>query len=365
MDKWMSQLPNTIKKLNINNIHLPGTHNSGIYKIDYSFPLENKMFEKFRKFHHIIFPILNAWTLTQSTNIYQLLKMGIRYIDLRISYINCDIYISHTYIAYPLKQLLDEILKFYKEQSPISELLIIDISRDSKNKKNINTKSIEKLSSIIKTHELFKYIYIPQSNIILPTYNEMIQVAKPVLLFLEKNIRPVFFSKNYSYSFIDKKWANTVKVSNNTINMLTHISLCTNNSSFPDNTNKIFIHEETLTPNTTSIIHTVIFLVVKLIFYILIIIACVIAYKLHKNKSKNLIILFYILNNIIIIIGMYLLLKNNFIIKSVKHTSKMVRGSLVEIINDNKHLLKYVSIITADFPNETFINSIIKLNYIK
>jgi len=68
---WMSHISGDLK---LNQINIPGTHDSGMYSVK----------ELYRSFAQ-----------TQDKNIIQQLEMGVRYFDLRLAWSNNDIIISH------------------------------------------------------------------------------------------------------------------------------------------------------------------------------------------------------------------------------------------------------------------------------
>ncbi len=88
-ENWMSSLPDEVKDLRIDQILLPGTHDSAAYQWDYRrsiidsqlmeilYPLITKS-KSFRKF-------IKGTALAQNKNIYDQLNSGIRFLDLRVS----------------------------------------------------------------------------------------------------------------------------------------------------------------------------------------------------------------------------------------------------------------------------------------
>lgn len=62
-----------ISHLNLSNIIIPGTHNSGCARYD---------------INNMVMKILQLYTICQSLSIYQQLKLGVSYLDLRFIFKN-------------------------------------------------------------------------------------------------------------------------------------------------------------------------------------------------------------------------------------------------------------------------------------
>lgn len=169
--KWLEINQNILGNRLINQIIIPGTHNSVAYTIcDDQFtelPLKYKIFSN---------TIFSKWAITQSYTILEQLRMGVRYLDLRISFAPSQIglnrfYASHTFALITLTSFLDQVKQFLTE-SP-NEFLIINTRIDhlQQNKNNI--------TDTLK-HDALEYIkyslntLLVPKQIFFPTYNEVL-----------------------------------------------------------------------------------------------------------------------------------------------------------------------------------------------
>lgn len=111
----MQQLPLQVKERKLNELLLPGTHNSHAYKLNFAKPLG-----KLKKFALVLrlFPffkkILANWTQIQKMDLSSQLKAGIRFLDFRVSYHNQEkrYYLTHTFTCMPLEEGLQEVKGF-------------------------------------------------------------------------------------------------------------------------------------------------------------------------------------------------------------------------------------------------------------
>ncbi|OUM56499.1 Non-catalytic module family DOC2, partial [Piromyces sp. E2] len=110
---WMNNIPN--KNLTINQINIPGTHDSGTYYMDFS-----------------------SYAQTQNLDIYGQLMHGIRYFDIRVGTNNMnEIFINHngfkcfnkkTHKLYFLKDIFDESIDFLHKYQ--NETVIIHLKEE-------------------------------------------------------------------------------------------------------------------------------------------------------------------------------------------------------------------------------------------
>lgn len=129
MTDWISKLPTSTK---IHDIILPATHNSGAYTIDFC---KLTTLQKFGIY------FLRKWTINQSLTIEEQLNMGIRFLDLRISFFD-GFYISHTFATITMDNALNQVLSFL-EKNP-KEFVIIKIVPDFNNRHTVNLENLER-----------------------------------------------------------------------------------------------------------------------------------------------------------------------------------------------------------------------------
>lgn len=129
---WMSTIP---KDRTLNEIIIPGTHDSGSYAITPSshFSLSDPgplptWLEAISNILpvSILRPIVAGWSKTQPYTISDQLNNGIRYFDFRICYLNNHFYFCHTMLSDLTENGLDAIAAFAKTHP--SEILILDFN---------------------------------------------------------------------------------------------------------------------------------------------------------------------------------------------------------------------------------------------
>ena len=132
-NNWMAELKGSIGNKTLNNIFLPGTHNSGTYNItknsDLSpdFPDHHKELEYFVKNTEYGKSLAVAWSKCQDFNITAQLKAGIRYFDLRISPKDNELYTCHSLYGDSLKNILDKLKNFLNTNK--QEIVILDFQK--------------------------------------------------------------------------------------------------------------------------------------------------------------------------------------------------------------------------------------------
>ena len=129
----MQELPQSIKAKNITEIAIPGSHNSGTYKLHKSLPVgpdeielvqklgNNPVTGKLAKF------ILKRWGVCQHSDIRDQLKIGIRYFDFRLGKVNDEIRILHGLYGEEISNILKVINEFLEEH--MDEVAILDFQK--------------------------------------------------------------------------------------------------------------------------------------------------------------------------------------------------------------------------------------------
>ena len=118
--KWMSS--SDVQQRRVDQLVLPGTHDSGCYD---RFSLKLNCFNHSRglRFAHLrgtralTRPFANRWARTQNVPIYRQLRMGVRFLDLRVG-LNArteNYHIVHTFTGPCVSELLEDIKRFLEE----------------------------------------------------------------------------------------------------------------------------------------------------------------------------------------------------------------------------------------------------------
>lgn len=147
-NKWMEEMGTDIENMQLKQMLIPGTHDSASYGITplSSFSPEKDLPDWLKKIRDwagsipylSIGAIASLWSKAQGYNIYTQLMGGIRYLDLRLSNRNGDIWLSHSLYSVPIQDVLNDVKRFIASNP--KEIIILDFNHlyefdDSLNKK--------------------------------------------------------------------------------------------------------------------------------------------------------------------------------------------------------------------------------------
>lgn len=155
--QWMTYLFKHRKRAALENILLPGSHDSGAYKIDFK-PTPAFYRTTFWKWFYktilqlpIIKQIVTNWTVTQRKSIFEQLKSSVRLFDFRAGQDHEGTwYLSHTFLSTPLDLELQQVKTFLNKHP--GECLVINIKIDFPYCHHTTTKDIENMFALIKQH---------------------------------------------------------------------------------------------------------------------------------------------------------------------------------------------------------------------
>ncbi len=127
---WMEKNADYIKTKKLKEITIPGSHDSGTSEIN-----EDSIISHDCSYLEVFLKELSAkvfgkkflveWSKTQDFSILHQLKIGIRYLDIRLCRINGNIYVCHGLTSVELCVALTQIKDFLKENT--KEIIILDI----------------------------------------------------------------------------------------------------------------------------------------------------------------------------------------------------------------------------------------------
>tara|TARA_A100001015_G_scaffold83091_1_gene92205 strand:- start:1070 stop:2179 length:1110 start_codon:yes stop_codon:yes gene_type:complete len=177
---------NTLKKKFINEIILPGTHNSGTYKINLNKKLERE-YEIIRLLGKFFNPLkyhIQKFTLNQELTIYEQCKIGIRMLDLRIFYDkkNNLFYNSHSFITVSLEDIVNDLIKFIKENN--NEYIIVCYKQDYSYKNQKYDYRV--LDEYINSK---KYCTIGYKNLYTSTYEQLLTTKHRIIWVSHSNVK--------------------------------------------------------------------------------------------------------------------------------------------------------------------------------
>lgn len=163
---WMRDSLHIIGHKTLQELVLPGTHDSGAY----SFTNQIMPGSVSGAVHKIISigsglltKSINKMEKTQVLTVYKQLKAGTRYLDLRAGYINHDWYIYHCHTGPKVKDVLKDVKKFLSKHE--CEVVIIEISHF----RNGSPESYKKLNGIIE-EELSEYFLYKETPLNTPLF---------------------------------------------------------------------------------------------------------------------------------------------------------------------------------------------------
>ena len=215
MSNWISNLVKKNPDLTLNNITLPGTHNSACSKINLDFIYNIP----------IISNVIKNWTLNQNLSIYEQLVSGVRMLDIDVSYINNRFYTSHTFIIDELEDLINQLQQFNEEYGDI--YVVKFICRD-----NINNEKANELANIINNVFHNKIIYPKYyPNVLNTPLSTFIDINENMIIYMDYQ-NHMFYNTNL---FVYSSWTNdniiTNSICNNTevINQMSGLKNVNNN----------------------------------------------------------------------------------------------------------------------------------------
>jgi len=215
MSNWISNLVKKNLDLTLNNIILPGTHNSACIRINLDFIYNIP----------IISNVIKNWSLNQNLSIYEQLVSGVRMLDIDVSYINNKFYTSHTFIIDELEDLINQLQQFNEEYGDI--YVVKFICRD-----NINNEKANELANIINNVFHNKIIYPKYyPNVLNTPLSTFIDINENMIIYMDYQ-NHMFYNTNL---FVYSSWTNdniiTNSICNNTevINQMSGLKNVNNN----------------------------------------------------------------------------------------------------------------------------------------
>lgn len=223
LECWMGCVKDSIQDKKLSHIVIPGSHDSGSYCIN-SHSKRTYLLPNLGSCLNPLVDIVGApWAKTQPYSIAVQLKMGVRYIDLRV-FLDTDInefFLVHSFEAGTLRDEIKAIGDFVLSHP--TEVIIVDMNHIYK----CNEEDVVKILTLFE--ETFSDMLCPvphdyPTDNSMPTYGQLITSGKRVIIAASEN--PESFSSCWDHSRLcaafpwlwssDKNivspWANTMKV---------------------------------------------------------------------------------------------------------------------------------------------------------
>jgi len=160
MKNWMSDLGEKISNINIFDLIIPGTHNSGSYSItstsDYSHDAPPFITSIPLAFSALLKPLSSSWSVCQHKTIFEQLQSGIRYLDLRICYNDdtLNYHVCHGLFGCEIDSILFDIKTFITENT--KEILFISFSHVHNFTNERHVEFIDKVIEILCRQKLIE-----------------------------------------------------------------------------------------------------------------------------------------------------------------------------------------------------------------
>lgn len=201
---WMGSLPAAMKQRKLHQFVLPGTHDSGAYRVDYTVSIETKS-RLYRSLNWVCRHLkmvgtwIAKWTKAQHYSIREQLEMGVRSFDFRVSHAQGQFYLTHTFICVPLQEVLQDMRRFMDAHP--EEALIIHSKSDWENREGMEGDVSQKYRDLI-SESLGDLLCPPR-----PSFDD----AMTLMQMVRDQKRIVFCHENFFWNkelFLDR-WDDT------------------------------------------------------------------------------------------------------------------------------------------------------------
>ena len=241
---WMSSFSKVLKDKKLNEIVLPGSHDSGTYPITEE-SKRTDLFLNLGPLNSFVAKIGYRWAKTQDLSISEQLLSGIRYLDFRVfcDELNESFHLVHGFIGSNLVDELHEVFNFVKIYS--KEMVIVDMRTLT----NCNTYLVNKL--LKETSDILKDKLLPpptDKTNKLPTFGEVSVSGRTILVFLSQS----YSSGNYPWvwkreHFLEEPFADT-----SDIGVLA--DFIKTKTTEPPNPGSLFVSQTILTPGIQDVL---------------------------------------------------------------------------------------------------------------
>jgi len=369
---WITEIFENVGHVPLNQILLPGSHDTATYKFDLSIPLNgNKsLFNKItqnRFIRMIAGRFATKWSKCHDLNFVEQLSLGIRFFDLRVTLFNNEIYFAHSFATMRMQELIDQIKQFYKRSdNHIKEPIVLSFKIEWYNSENMKSLSSKKIFWK-QLMQLYKYIYPIVDNRI-PTLSDIYSSKKPIIILMDRPL--LYHNNNIIYNLFKEdilidnkciliphvlplskkrgKWHNTFNVEETNKKVIQEIQNIQNNDTF-------YHIQGIITPQDKDVTNGIICLVLKILFIIFIILTIL------SVLSENKIVIGICTTISICLLVVWLYLGCPKTAYSLKTNAKIIQDKILETVKQHD-INNNVSIITSDFTDKEFVQSIIEEN---
>lgn len=195
--KWMNSIRANIGDIKIRNLFIPGTHDSGAFKLNFDpKTMDNR---------------LNKYTITQDDEIRSQLMHGIRYLDLRVGHFprqDHTFWIVHSISRFqPLIEVLTAVKEFVEETN---EIVIIDFQEFPIGFQNNPDRIHQKLAQFV--YDNMKDVFVEPIGSWDLTLNDVWAKRRNVIIGYDKPGVQFQFS-GFLWESVEHRWPNKQNIS--------------------------------------------------------------------------------------------------------------------------------------------------------
>ena len=189
-----------LKDRKLNQIVLPGTHDSGTYRLDKELaPDAEDIVKKLWQFKAEgsfgIEDFILGWAKCQDLTIYEQLQSGIRYIDLRVCWAKNNFHTCHSLLGDPTLTLLSDMKKFLNENP--KEILCIKVGF-----KKLDGTQEDKAKQLFK--DTLGDLYAEAKPALSKTYGKIIETKERAFFDYGDCIRNLYPDKDTTAEALDR-----------------------------------------------------------------------------------------------------------------------------------------------------------------
>ncbi|KAL5271557.1 hypothetical protein ACHWQZ_G001995 [Mnemiopsis leidyi] len=216
LESWMRTLSPKIRDKKLSQIAIPGTHNSGSYPIKIGSPMTNLHYllsdladsngEVSPSLMNFVRAVGPGWTQCQDHSIAEQLKMGHRYLDLRVYCDEGEYFLHHFFVGSNFTDELVKIAQFAERQE--REVIILHVKSIS----NCVGGSVRRLLQLIGGIFGDKLAPPPSGTDFIPTYGDLVKNGTTVVVAMPDGQGNEIFDWLWDEDRIVDPWANTASV---------------------------------------------------------------------------------------------------------------------------------------------------------
>jgi hypothetical protein len=316
------------------------------------------------------------------------LHSGVRYLDVRIgahwnaTHTSTVLYTYHRFALQPLASVIAGICAFV--DVAVGEFVIIDLTADHTNKGSMDRAHMSETARVHMAHT-FMVTLAPllsrchsTTAAKWPSYAEVLRGSKGqrrILLLVQPGVLSSWLAigpggRNVQlvvpYTLRVKHWSDVITPCDNNTSILLTIARHVSNQS---PSRALYVWEETLTPSKAMVVAAVMcdlnhVTVTTMGWVLFVSLGVYLLWRKMGRLSPRLLvgIIATSLVSLVIVALVWFARQCDNTHTSILTASKAVRGTLTSLLHTDPHLLRYVSVVSADHVSDSFAETVIALN---